>query len=385
MVLSGPLVLQFVHAPDGWGGRETNLAGTSKVNRSDGDRVDGITGAASPSCARDSRPGPGTARSSVRRVVTWLPERSVDAVRAALRTVAPQLAERTITLHDGWVDTGNPLWSRSSAFVDDRWVVKFAWTESAATKLVQEAAVIDALGGVAGGPPVAPLLARSDNPALFVAPLQTGRPLAFEITGGLETSVKDWIGTQLAGALAGLHAPPSLAAVSTAGIAPPSPTPQADTDSLRQRFVPLLDRSQGALVSRWCDWADEVLEARAEAVLLHGDFHGYNVVFDDDWRVVRVLDFEECSAGDPHYDFRYLPAQEPTVHLLRSTVSAYEQVTDRSVDLSRVMAWHLRTVCGDALWRTEARVSLPGGGTPSQWIDELGDRFRVLGIGPRAR
>lgn len=321
-------------------------------------------------------------RSNVRDVPTWLPERSVDAVRDALRATAPALADAPLTLHDGWVDTGNPLWSRSSAFVDDRWVVKFAWSEAAAHKLVHEAAVIAAIGRSAAGPPVAPLLVRSSDPALFVAPLQAGRPLAFEVTGGLAEATKERIGGQLAGTLARLHTLDVLAAVHADGIELPAPTPQADTESLRRRFVPRLDRHRGDLVARWCDWADRVLSPRADTVLLHGDFHGYNVVFDADWTVVRLLDFEECAAGDRHYDFRYLPAQEPTVALLRHTVHAYERLTGLTVDLERVMAWHVRTVCGDALWRSEAGVALPGGGTPSQWVDELAERFRVLGIGP---
>ena len=43
------------------------------------------------------------------------------------------------------------------------------------------------------------------------------------------------------------------------------------------------------------------------------------------------------------------------------------------------MAWHIRTVLGDALWRTEAGVPLPGkGGTAGTWVDELDDRMRAV-------
>jgi hypothetical protein len=48
--------------------------------------------------------------------------------------------------------------------------------------------------------------------------------------------------------------------------------------------------------------------------------------------------------------------------------------------LPRVMAWHVRTVLGDALWRTEAAVGLPGGGTKEAWVDELEERFTELGL-----
>ena len=44
-----------------------------------------------------------------------------------------------------------------------------------------------------------------------------------------------------------------------------------------------------------------------------------------------------------------------------------------------VMAWHILTVLGDALWRTDAGIVLPGGGgTPSSWADELDTRLRSI-------
>ena len=294
--------------------------------------------------------------------------------------VAPHLAEGRLVLHDGWVDTGNPMWSRSTAFVDDRWVVKFAWTEPAAAKLVREWSVIEALGAVPGGPAVAPLAARSSEPAMFVAPLQPGRPLAFETTGRLSHDEKRRIGASLAAALAAFHQPATLAAVRAHHVDLPSATPQADTASLRERLAPLLDERRAGLVRRWCDWTDAALAEPTETVLLHGDFHGYNVIFDDRWRIARVLDFEEASVGDRHYDFRYLPAQEATVELFELASAAYAQSTGLMLDRRRVMAWHVRTVLGDALWRTEAQVALPAGGSPSAWIDELAERFDRLGV-----
>jgi len=43
------------------------------------------------------------------------------------------------------------------------------------------------------------------------------------------------------------------------------------------------------------------------------------------------------------------------------------------------MAWHLRTVLGDALWRAEAGIPLPDKRTPVQWVDDLTARFIALG------
>ena len=104
------------------------------------------------------------------------------------------------------------------------------------------------------------------------------------------------------------------------------------------------------------------------------------MVVDDAETVQAVLDLEEASVGDYHYDFRYLPAQAPTVELLQITVSEYERFTRRTVSTERVMAWHIRTVLGDALWRTEANVELPAGGTPSKSVDELAARMADLAM-----
>ncbi len=45
------------------------------------------------------------------------------------------------------------------------------------------------------------------------------------------------------------------------------------------------------------------------------------------------------------------------------------------------MAWNVLTVLGDALWRTEAGVSLPGGGDAASWVDDLAVRLSLVGVG----
>jgi aminoglycoside phosphotransferase (APT) family kinase protein len=126
-----------------------------------------------------------------------------------------------------------------------------------------------------------------------------------------------------------------------------------------------------------------VLAVDAERVVLHGDFHGYNVIIDERPVVRVVLDLEEAACGDFHYDLRYLPAQETTLALFLATAAEYARLTHRFVDVARVMAWHTRTVLGDTLWRTHAHVALPGDGTKETWIDELAERFEQFGIGSK--
>jgi hypothetical protein len=60
----------------------------------------------------------------------------------------------------------------------------------------------------------------------------------------------------------------------------------------------------------------------------------------------------------------------------------YQQITGRHLSADRVMAWHLRTALGDALWRSEADIPLPDHRTPTAWVDDLSARFSELGIHP---
>jgi hypothetical protein len=46
--------------------------------------------------------------------------------------------------------------------------------------------------------------------------------------------------------------------------------------------------------------------------------------------------------------------------LFTATVTHYERLTGTKLHVDRTMAWHLRTVLGDALWRAEARDSVAG-------------------------
>ena len=74
-----------------------------------------------------------------------------------------------------------------------------------------------------------------------------------------------------------------------------------------------------------------------------------------------------------------LTRQGDTADLFLEVGRGYEQLTGRVLEVRRVMAWHIRTFLGDALWRTEAGVPLPGsGGTASSWVDELEIRMRAV-------
>ena len=148
----------------------------------------------------------------------------------------------------------------------------------------------------------------------------------------------------------------------------------------------MLEPEPRHLVLRWCDWVDEVLTQPGRDVFVHGDLHGHNQVWDRRRRRLElVTDFETSGAAEAEYDFRYLPASGPGVELLVATVSHYRS-SDRALDVDHVMAWHVRTALGEALWRSEAALPLllarPGGGSPVDYVHELRDRFAALGVQP---
>ncbi len=141
-----------------------------------------------------------------------------------------------------------------------------------------------------------------------------------------------------------------------------------------------MDEHRAAVVLGWCDWVDDILDKPQgdghNEVLVHGDFHGYNQVWDRTARELRaVVDFEESGIADPHFDLRYLPGNARGPQLLLKVIDVYASLTGKRLNVSRAMALNVLTHLGDALWRTEARVPLPGGGTPTSWVDDLEDRL----------
>src|SRR5262249_40939956 len=144
--------------------------------------------------------------------------------------------------------------------------------------------------------------------------------------------------------------------------------PPATTATLRKRFAPLARPGQRQIIMRWCDWADAVLTAPGPAVLVHGDLHGDNQVWDHDTLRLGV-DLEPVGAAEREYALRSFPgpAMGPGVELLTAVIRHYQQLTGRQLSAHRVMAWHLRAALGDALWRSEAGLSLADHRTPPDW------------------
>lgn len=307
----------------------------------------------------------------------WLDEPTVDALRAALRTVAPELAEGTVTPR-GLEPKSDARWCAASAVVEDRFVVKFAWARPPALRIRHEARVLAALRTAAPRLPLPEVVTFSHDPVLLVLRRVSATPF-FEVRHLIGPAERDGVARDLAAVLAELHDPGVLPAVAEAVGPLPEPTAHATTDTLRARFGALVRPDQRDLVPSWCDWADTVLAAAGRRVLVHGDFHGDNHLWDrETLRLRLVVDLETVGVGEPEFDLRCLPA-DCGIELFTATVAHYERLTGTPLDVDRIMAWHLRTVLGDALWRAEAGVPLPDKRTPTQWVDDLSARFAALG------
>jgi aminoglycoside phosphotransferase (APT) family kinase protein len=293
----------------------------------------------------------------------------------AVHRVAAYLSGE-VRLNEELLLSSNPFWQRGTAWLGRGHIVKFAWSEAAAAELDRELRVLVALARTPFRRWLPPIEATAERPLLIIMRRVEGVPCAADVFD--DRSTANAIAECLADAFATLHEPAVLAAVTRAAADLPGPTPQASTDAIRERLYRFIRPAHAQQVDRWCDWVDAVQGGRAgERVLLHGDVHGHNLLVDAG-RLRCVLDYGEVSVGDHHFDFRYLPGIEPTIGVFCRTTEEYERRTGRTVEPAQALAWHIRTVLGDALWRSEARVPLPGGGTVDGWIEAMQERITRL-------
>jgi aminoglycoside phosphotransferase (APT) family kinase protein len=307
--------------------------------------------------------------------VDWLPDPSQRSIREAVASAVPALAGADIQLA-AELSTSNPEWCSGTATVGGSFVVKVAWSEPAAIRVLREANILAALAEAAPELPIPRLVGASSSPVGFVTRLVDGVPLGHD-----ERPSWAVVASELARFLARLHDPALLARINDAVPGLVAPRPQGTTAAIRSRLPAFLDAGRAELARQWCDWVDEILASPAPPqVLAHGDLHGYNEVWDrSTWTLRLVADFEVSGPADPEYDLRYFPPLEPTLGFVHSVCERYTALAGPSLDVRRVMAWHVRTALGDALWRSEAGVPLPAGCTPASYVDDIRRKFEELG------
>ena len=313
----------------------------------------------------------------------WLAECSAEALGEALRVVAPELSGCPVIVPvPDPAAQRDPQWWSSSAVADGRFLVKFAWSRPAAFRLAIEIGVLTALGREPRVPFLPTVVASSTDPVLLVTRIVPGASL-FEVIDSID---RQRAGLQLARFLAALHHPAARQRAEAAvGELTGPRLPPAATATLRERFAPLARPGQRPIIMRWCDWADAALAWPGPAVLVHGDLHGDNQVWDHN-QLRLVADFETVGAAEREYDLRAFPGpgMGPGVDLLTAVMRHYQQIAGRQLSADRVMAWHLRNALGDALWRSEAGIALADHRTPPEWVEDLAPRFTALGIDPES-
>ena len=237
----------------------------------------------------------------------------------------------------------------------------------------RELRVLPLLRELARSISVPEIVFSSRDPLLFVSRYVPGVPAGSPYA---DDTTRSTIPVQLAEVLATLHDPMLKDLLKSHGVVMGETQPQAATTTLRARFVgPIIVGPRAKRVLTWCDWIDDIESRTApETTVVHGDLHPHNMVISEDGeRLLLVADFENVAVGDPHYDFRYLA-------WFNACREAYQRLSGRQLSVERILAWHILTALGDALWRTELGVPLPGDLTPEDYVDDITRRLGELGV-----
>ena len=165
--------------------------------------------------------------------VGWLEDGTESSLRRALARYAPHLSDLPIRINP-WHAQSNPLWWSSSAVVDERFVVKFAWSEVRATRLWREGTVLERLRNLEPSLPTPELVVLNRDPALVVTRRVPGVPLNWEWASGLSARGTIGVAGQIAAFLVVLHGADIARVIGDLPVV--HPTAQADTETLRRRF-----------------------------------------------------------------------------------------------------------------------------------------------------
>lgn len=267
-----------------------------------------------------------------------------------------------------WETHGNPRYHRRGVLAaEGELFVKIAWSAEAADPIARESRILQILERA--GFPAPQVIAVHPGIACFVTRRVPGGPVTSDGLGRLSPVGLARLADQLVDALVLLRSPQlrdELVALTDAG----PPRAQAEPDELRADLEPMVRADQWPEVLPLLDRVECVLSAAGpKTTVLHGDLHGYNMVWDGR-SLVAICDFESLTVGDPSFEARYLPDNAPTQAYFLAVLDGLRRA-GHDDDLERALAWHVLTRLGDAQWRMLAGVDLPGGGTPEQWVDDF--------------
>jgi hypothetical protein len=97
----------------------------------------------------------------------WLSGPSPSAVTEALRAVVPELSGLPVDIPDP-AGRDDPVWQSSSAVLGEDFFVKFAWSETAARRVLRQIRVLDALAREPAVPYLPQVVASGTDPLIMV-------------------------------------------------------------------------------------------------------------------------------------------------------------------------------------------------------------------------
>jgi hypothetical protein len=161
----------------------------------------------------------------------WLSGPSPSAVAEALRAVVPELSALPVGIPD-LAGQDDPVWQSASAVLGEDFFVKFAWSETAARRLLQQIRVLEALTREPAVPYLPQVVAAGTDPLIMVTRRVRGASL-FAVADFINL---DQAGLQIARFLAALHSEEARRRVEALTGVVPAWYPLVTTSALRERF-----------------------------------------------------------------------------------------------------------------------------------------------------
>lgn len=198
-----------------------------------------------------------------------------------------------------------------------------------------------ALGQLTDSPIAIPkILHMSDAPAYIVTEFINGKHFSSETLRNLPEHIKNNIGFSIAEFAYYLHS-----FVRVENIKPLLPIIKETYDQYFKRV--LYDRIDpnskiNMLAKKYYDlW---LAMPKAKNVVIHDDLHIENLLFDDDYKLVGVLDFGAICIGSPEQDLRqtYRLGDE----FLKSAIAKYQELSGRTIDIEISKIWAITQELG---------------------------------------
>lgn len=232
--------------------------------------------------------------------------------------------------------------------VNNEYSVRFPRTLEIWNRGIVERTVLAML---TNGPiPIPEIISTSDNPAHVVTKYIHGKPVSAENIRSLPVAVKANIGASIAEFAYFLHDTVDVSTIKT--LLPE----QKDTygDYLKRVLIDRVDPDAkiDALAKKYYELWVEM--PKKKEVVVHDDLHTGNLLFDDKYNLVGVLDFGAICIGSPEQDLRQTYRLGDNV--LNAAANKYKALSGRDIDIEIAKIWTITQELG-AYCREESGIA----------------------------